>query len=232
MGHLTIEPVSNQIIYKRYAVYFAPQRQSALGLLGERWLGLCAETGTRHNPPNRFVAGPRRYGFHATLKAPMRLADGVSEDDFLKSVKSLAALLQPVDLGFIEPRRLGGFLALMQASGAHDEVSNLAWSCVRSLDHLRAPLTPEDIARRPGLKGVEQENLLQWGYPYVADQFRFHMTLTSALGDNDLSEALATFHNVAGSALDEPVMLDAISVYGDPGAPDTFRLIERFELKA
>ncbi|MEO1161487.1 MAG: DUF1045 domain-containing protein, partial [Pseudomonadota bacterium] len=124
MGNL--EPVSDQTIYKRYAVYFAPQPQSALGRLGERWLGLCANTGTRASPPSRFVAGPRRYGFHATLKAPMRLARGVTEDDFLMSVKSLAKLLQPLHLGHLEPRRLGGFLALMQANGGHGEVSNLA----------------------------------------------------------------------------------------------------------
>ncbi|MEO1161926.1 MAG: DUF1045 domain-containing protein, partial [Pseudomonadota bacterium] len=79
---------------------------------------------------------------------------------------------------------------------------------------------------------AEQANLLQWGYPYVADQFRFHMTLTSALNDAELDEAESTFRKAAGSALDEPVMLDAICVYGDPGAPDTFRLIERFALKA
>lgn len=232
MGNLTGETVPNQTIYKRYAVYFAPPPQSALGLLGERWLGLCPHTSARKPPPSRFVAGPRRYGFHATLKAPMPLARGVTEDDFLGSVKSLTRLLQPVELGILEPRRLGGFLALMQANGRHDEVSNLAWSCVRSLDHLRAPLTPEDIARRPGLKGIEQDNLLQWGYPYVADQFRFHMTLTSALDDAELGEAEAAFRDTACSSLAEPVTLDAISVYGDPGAPDTFRLIERFVLKA
>ena len=222
----------DQTIYSRYAVYFAPQPHSALGQLGQRWLGLCAQTGTRTRPPSRFVAGPRRYGFHATLKAPMRLAQDASEDEFLGSVKSLAKLLQPVELGLLEPRRLGGFLALMQANGAHDEVSNLAWSCVRSLDHLRAPLTPEDIARRPDLKQAEQANLLQWGYPYVADQFRFHITLTSALSDTELDEAETAFRAATGSSLDEPVMLDAISVYGDPGAPDTFRLIKRFALTA
>ena len=232
MGNLTGEPVQDQIIYKRYAVYFAPQPQSALGLLGQRWLGLCAQTGARNRPPNGFVAGPRRYGFHATLKAPLRLAAGVGEDDFLGAAKSLAKLLQPVDLGILQPRRLGGFLALMQANGAHDEVANLAWSCVRSLDHLRAALKPEDIARRPGLKQIEQDNLLQWGYPYVADQFRFHLTLTSALGDAELREAEAAFRKVAGGLLDEPVTLDALSVFGDPGAPDTFRQIERFALKA
>ncbi len=232
MGHLTGETVPDRTIYKRYAVYFAPQPQSALGLLGQRWLGLCAHTGARTEPPNRFVAGPRRYGFHATLKAPMRLAGDVTQDSFLSSVRSLAKLLQPVELGVLEPRRLGGFLALMQTSGRHDEVSNLAWSCVRSLDHLRAPLTPEDIARRPNLKGIEQDNLLQWGYPYVADQFRFHMTLTSALADDELGEAEKAFRDAAGNSLDEPVTLDAISVYGDPGAPDTFRLLDRFDLTA
>ena len=230
MGYLTVGTVPEQVIYKRYAVYFAPQPRSALGRLGERWLGLSAHTGDRRDPPNRFVAGPRRYGFHATLKAPMRLADGTSEEDFLKSVKSLAALLQPVDLGLLEPRRLGGFLALMQANGAHEEVAGLAWSCVRSLDHLRAPLTPEDIARRPGLGAIERDNLLQWGYPYVADRFRFHMTLTSELADGELDEALALFRQAAGDALERPVKLDALSVFGDPGAPGIFRLIERFAL--
>lgn len=232
MGHLTIDTVQDQIIYKRYAVYYAPRPQSALGRLGQRWLGLCGHASARTEPPNRFVAGPRRYGFHATLKAPMRLADGVTQDDLLGSVKALAKLLQPVELGVLQLRRHGAFLALMQANGKHDEVANLAWSCVRSLDHLRAPLTPEDIARRPGLEPVEQDNLLQWGYPYVADQFRFHMTLTSALSDAELDEAETAFRAATGSSLDEPVMLDAISVYGDPGAPDTFRLIERFALTA
>ncbi len=232
MGHLTVERVPNQSTYERYAVYYAPQPHSALGRLGERWLGLCAQTGARHSAPNRFVAGPRRYGFHATLKAPMRLARNVAECDLLGSVESLAGLLQPVNLGTLEPRRLGGFLALMQANGNHDEVSSLAWSCVRSLDHLRASLTPEDLARRPGLTGIEKDNLLQWGYPYVADQFRFHMTLTSALGDDLLDEAQTAFLEAAGNVLDEPVILDALSVYGDPGAPDTFRLIDRFALTA
>lgn len=232
MGNLTGEPVQNHNTYKRYAVYFAPQPATALGRLGERWLGLSARTGARTPAPTRFVASPRRYGFHATLKAPMRLARGIAEEDLLASVKSLAKLLQPVDLGILELRRLGGFLALMQANGSHDEISNLAWSCVRSLDHLRAALKPEDIARRPGLKQIEQDNLLQWGYPYVADQFRFHLTLTSALGDAELREAEAAFRKVAGGLLDEPVTLDALSVFGDPGAPDTFRQIERFALKA
>jgi hypothetical protein len=82
----------------------------------------------------------------------------------------------------------------------------------------------------PGLNEAETQNLLQWGYPYVSDQFRFHMTLTSKLEDGDLQLARQAFLEIADDALDEPVCIDSICVAGDPGAPDTFRLIERFDL--
>jgi hypothetical protein len=74
------------------------------------------------------------------------------------------------------------------------------------------------------------QNLLQWGYPYVSDQFRFHMTLTSKLPGAELAAAQELFMEAAGEALDEPVCIDSICVAGDPGAPETFRLIERFDL--
>ena len=233
MGDLAVirkQALGNHPAFERYAIYFAPQEGTALADLGERWLGLDSLTGNKQPMPNPWVSAPRRYGFHATLKAPMRLARGVNLSGLLDAVARLAALLHPVELGTLSPRRLGSFLALMPKREAHPDISNLAWSCVRSLDHLRAPLTPEDISRRPGLSEAEMQNLLQWGYPYVSDRFRFHMTLTSALDPDELLRAERAFIASAGEALDEPVTVDALSVFADPGAPETFRLIERFDL--
>jgi hypothetical protein len=232
MGNLALstEAAGAEPAFERYAVYFTPRPGTALASLGRCWLGVDLEDGFKSSAPSDFVASPRRYGFHATLKAPMRLACGTTREQFLDAVSSLAQLLHPVELGTLSIRKLGSFLALMPKRENHAFVANLAWSCVRSLDHLRAPLTPEDIARRPGLNDAEMQNLLQWGYPYVSDQFRFHMPLTSKLPGPELAAAQELFLEAAGEALDEPVCIDSICVAGDPGAPETFRLIERFDL--
>ena len=73
----------------RYALSFAPP--GGLWRLGSEWLGRCAVTGQPAQPPRidaltaeelrTLTAAPRRYGFHATLKAPFRLADGAAVAD-------------------------------------------------------------------------------------------------------------------------------------------------------
>ena len=84
----------------RYAIYYAPDPASALWLFGSSVLGYDARTG--RNVPLLAPAGisladwemattdPRRYGFHATLKAPFRLALGMSEAALLDAVERSA----------------------------------------------------------------------------------------------------------------------------------------------
>src|SRR5262249_54746601 len=52
--------------------------------------------------------------------------------------------------------------------------------CVTAFDNFRSPVTPEERRRRlgAGLTNRQIENLDRWGYPYVLEDFRFHMTLT------------------------------------------------------
>src|SRR5687768_12142964 len=64
----------------RVALYWAPQPQDALHVLGSRWLGRDAETGAMLPQPQlpgfdmaELTADARRYGLHATLKPPFRL---------------------------------------------------------------------------------------------------------------------------------------------------------------
>ena len=35
--------------------------------------------------------------------------------------------------------------------------------------------------RKAGLSAAQEKMLLRWGYPYVLDEFRFHLTLTGRL---------------------------------------------------
>ncbi len=63
------------------------------------------------------------------------------------------------------------------------ELELLAAEATKAFDPFRAPLSPEDRARRnPDRPTPRQRDYLdRWGYPYVFEEFRFHMTLTGRL---------------------------------------------------
>ena len=62
-------------------------------------------------------------------------------------------------------------------------MTSLATSCVTALDHFRLPPTEAERNRRlaAGLSPRQTDHLDRWGYPYVLEEFRFHMTLTGRL---------------------------------------------------
>ena len=182
----------------RFAVYFAPPEDSALGRFGADWLGWDAATGRARAGPElpglprpraELTEVPRRYGFHATLKAPFRLADGRDAAGLDAALAALAAGRAAFELPRLALTALGAFLALAPAA-ASAPLAGIAAACVTELDGFRAPLTEADIARRAaGLDGVEAAHLRRWGYPYVLDRFRFHLTLTGPLAPADRAAA-------------------------------------------
>lgn len=215
--------------YKRYAIYYAPKPDSVLGVFARQWLGIDAQTGYNNIAPNQYVKTPRKYGFHATLKAPMRLMPEVSLNELTECTEQLANELYSAPLGLLKPTRIGNFIALTVEPVFHPEVSALAWKCVQSLDHLRAPLYEREKRKRTLTNQEEKDNLENWGYPYVGKQFNFHMTLTSALTDAELTsaheillESVPLVHNT----------LDCIAIFGDPGGDLPFQLVKRFELRS
>lgn len=195
---------------------------------GFEWLGLDAENGKILTAPTPYVESPRRYGFHATLKAPMRLADGVGYNDFRSGVERLASQLTSAELGILKPKQIGNFLALKTDDKYHEAVSDIAWLCTKELDVFRAPLSEAERNKRKNLTPAESENLEQWGYPYVNDSFRFHMTLTSSLTQDDLISAKKI---VAPMVPKEKNRLNSICIFGDPGSLKPFEFVERFDLK-
>jgi putative phosphonate metabolism protein len=226
---------------RRYAVYFAPAPHSRWWAFGCAWLGYDAEACRavpqlviRDVPADVFavVTGvPWRYGFHATLKPPMRLADGVDEADFLAAVARLAASRKAFTLPPLRVERFGSFLACTTV--ARDPRAHaLADECVRELDVFRAPPDAAEIARReaPGLSDAQRALLARWGYPYVLEEYRFHMTLTGPL-DRVLPQVEIAVTEAASEAVaalaDEPLVCDAVCVFTQvaPGAP--FRLRHR-----
>ena len=222
----------------RYAVYFAPPPGSDWWTFGCRWLGRDALTGRALEQPllpgiaqatlSAMTAEARVYGLHATLKPPMNLAAGVSQTDFFDAVAGLARQLQPVGLGPIAARTLGGFVALLPVhpTAAQDE---LAAHCVEQLDSLRAPVSPDDMARRraKGLTPHQEELMQRWGYPHVMDQWRFHMTLTGVLAADDAALVLQSLAPRIERLNAAPLEMDALSIFIQPARTEPFRLVMR-----
>jgi putative phosphonate metabolism protein len=219
--------------YSRYGVYYLPE-PGPLSDFGAAWLGWDVQSGkdvTTLPVPGltEVTATPRKYGFHATLKPPFRLAPGQSPEALRQAIATLATTRPAAECNALEPARLGHFLALRPV-GAEDDINALAAACVTELDPFRAPPSDAELARRrkSGLSKRQEALLLEWGYPHVLDQFRFHMTLTGRLDEGQLSKA----HNAARTHLPRlpaPYALTSISLVGE--RPDGyFELIERFSL--
>lgn len=184
---------------QRYAIYFVPAADSALYRFGASVLGYDCYSGQ----DVEFIAGAeagwrdkvqaaRLYGFHATLKPPFRLRDGIEQADVESALDQFAAARSPIEAGQLEVRAIGAFIALTFASPC-PAVDELAADCVRSFDPYRAPLGEQERARRlkPGLTVRQESHLDRWGYPYVFEDFRFHMTLSGPLPNADRDRALA-----------------------------------------
>ena len=175
--------------FPRYAIYYAAAPGSALDRFGASLLGYDAYGGDDLPfpdgvPPDwrELTQDPRKYGFHATLKAPMTLARRQDRGRLVAACESFASAPRPIPV--IKPvvDSISGFIAVIPAEPSA-ELEQLAADATREFDSFRAPLTPEDRARRnpDKLTPRQCDYLDRWGYPYVMEEFRFHMTLTGRL---------------------------------------------------
>lgn len=218
---------------KRYAIYYAPQ-PGAFARAGAAWLGWDAAAGASVPQPDPALAAvtvaPRKYGFHGTLKPPFRLAEGQSFAALQTAVATLARHLAPVTLPGLRLRDLDGFLALTP-EGDTRALQALAAEVVTTLEPFRAPLNPAEIAkRRPERLTPRQLALLgAYGYPFVLEEFRFHLTLSDRLPEPTALAAQAQAH--FAPHLPRPFTLDALCLFGE-AADGRFHLMQRHPLTA
>lgn len=219
--------------FQRYAVYYLPE-DDALEAFGAAWLGWDVRRGEAvdHLPvPGLSEASrtPRKYGFHGTLKPPFFLADGTDVASLESDLSQLAKSRAPVTLAGLSLSRIGKFLALVPEDDATG-LGDLAFDCVTRLDTYRRPASAEELARRRAAGLTPRQDLLlcEWGYPYVADEFRFHLTLTGRLDPEQLDsmEAAASRHL---PKLPRPYTIGSIALAGE--RPDgMFEQIHRYTL--
>ncbi len=183
-------------------------------------------------PVSDITATPRKYGLHATIKPPFRLAEGRNEAELSDACATLCARLDPVTLQGLQITAMGRFLALCPMGDVH-ALNELAATCVETLDPFRAPATPDDLARRRAnrLSDRQESNLLRWGYPYVMDQFRFHITLTGRLSVDDRDVVQSALTDYIAARLPAPIVISELALVGE--ADDGFfHLIHRYPLAA
>ena len=218
----------------RVAIYFAPDATSPLWLKAAQWLGRDALAGTEYADDiggitraeiNEKSASARRYAFHATIKSPMAVAPGKSEAELDAALAAFAAAHAPVPIGKLKLARLDGFLALIPAAQPQ-ALTDFAATVVETFEPYRAEVSAEDKAKRNtgGRLSPRQLELLdRYGYPYVMEQFQFHMTLTDRLSDADGDRFEAALRGHFGPLAEADTTLDRLSLYHEPtpGAPFT-----------
>jgi putative phosphonate metabolism protein len=216
----------------RVALYYAPEADDPLWTRGCAWLGRDPETGSELPQPDidgiaAQVTEPRRYGFHATLKPPMQLT--APFDQFLREVKRFCREQKPFAMPRLDVTLLGRFIALCPSS-ASAELQAFADACVVSLDAYRRP---EDAAaqakRAAGRTDPQRRNIAKWGYPFVMEDWRFHMTLSNPTADGQLMEAAQRHFS---EALALPRGVASVAVFVEPAKGEPFQLLERIPLAA
>lgn len=226
----------------RYALYYAPAADSALWHFGSAVLGYDAVTGAEIPAlvPHGCDAAswpelteePRRYGFHATLKAPFEIATGRSEGQLRAFAHNYAASLERVELEGLSVTALGSFVALTPSTES-PALQRFAFALVQAFEPFRAPLSEADRQRRlkSPLTPAQSAYLEAYGYPYVGDAFRFHMTLTGSLPPERVApvkQALAQTY--AEKIPARRVAIDRIALFKQESRASRFRLLDSFLL--
>lgn len=224
--------------YARYAIFAVPE--GAFFETASNWLGWNSVSGseTRHpnlpnlpDSPEMLTATPRKYGFHGTLKPPFRLAEGLNPEDLETALEGFCALRPAVTIPRLVIKPLGGFVSCVPETPC-DALADLAASTVAGLDPFRAPAPEEELARRrkTGLSARQERMLQYWGYPYVFDEFRFHLTLSGKL-ERPEAEALAgQLNNHFSPVLPESYMIRDLCLLRE-NADGRFQVLRRYELK-
>lgn len=221
----------------RVGLYYCPAEDDPLFAAGATWLGRDAFLGAPVRQPDlpgieAVTADPRLYGFHATLKPPMRLVPGCSWRSLLAGVDGMAGGIAPFDLPPLAVTDLHGFLALRETVPSA-QLQALADVCVEKPDRFRAPPSADELARRrrASLTEAQDTMLTRWGYPYVFGTWFFHMTLTRRLSAAEHAIWRPDAERFFAAAVAVPRRVTDVCLFTQigPGAP--FVIAERVALR-
>jgi hypothetical protein len=223
-------------MFERYAIFYTPPA-GAFADFCASWLGWDNREGRKCAHPKiadidvaMLTQTPRKYGIHATLKAPFRLPDATTQTDLETATRQLAATIPAFQLDGLSLKHHRGFIAL-RPRGDVTVLNRTTQYIVEALDVFRAPALPAELARRrkANLTERQEANLMTWGYPYVAEDFHFHLTLSGRIDPGlgaDVTDALAP-HLLP--LVPRPFPIQQITLVGEDDA-GMFHEIHRYDL--
>ncbi|UVK49666.1 DUF1045 domain-containing protein (plasmid) [Mesorhizobium sp. AR02] len=223
---------------RRHAIYYSPSPRHPLATAAVHWLGrdpfgsIYATDAAQPEGETVLTSEPRRYGFHATLKAPFRLREDTSVEELEHALGSFAASRPPCPIGSLKIDLIGGFFALVPVYPI-PTLRGFAAQIVEEFDRFRAPMDAGELERRMSrqLDEVEMTNLVTWGYPYVLDRFRFHMTLTDRVPEDGRAATRARLKERFEPFLSEDYHIDTLSLFVQEHRGADFAVRSQFALK-
>ena len=219
--------------FSRYAIYYIPDLP--LFQIGSDWLGWNSITGqetTLSADHRRITDRPRKYGFHATVKPPFSLASKSTQVALQDAFQTFCATVSPATGGTLKISRLGRFLAMTQDVQSN-EVTELAASTVSHFDKFRAPQSDQDIAKRRQRRLTPEQDalMLRWGYPYVMQEFKFHMTLTGPLQNDEIDAIEHDANTRFREFLGQPLKIASLALLGEDSDSGRFHVINKLSLQ-
>jgi len=229
---------------ERYAIYFTLDATDPLYQLASIWLGYDTWSGKVIDQMTRslvneklgkyeaYTTSPNRYGFHATLKAPFRLKQGKTIDELDEALKNFSQQIPAFNCEPLTIQSLDQFLALRPEKQC-DNLNVFAEQCVKNFDEFRAPLNKAEIEKRnpQQLTHRQREYLEQWGYPFVRDEFQFHLTLSNKLDAVKLQQLSTFLGELFSLALANPLVVKQIALSYQADTDKRFKIIKNYSLK-
>ena len=218
--------------FSRYAIYYIPDLP--LFQIGSDWLGWNSLTGQEtalSANHHRITDRPRKYGFHATVKPPFSLASNSTQGELQGAFQAFCATVSPATGATLKISRLGRFLAMTQDVQSN-EVTELAASTVSHFDKFRAPLSDKDIAKRRERRLTPEQDalMLRWGYPYVMQEFKFHMTLTGPLQNDEIDAIEHDANTRFREFLGQPLKIASLALLGEDSDSGRFHVVDKLSL--
>jgi hypothetical protein len=225
----------------RYAIYFIPSADSPTYQRVSAWLGysiLQEQTLSQRELPadlhefRGFTRHAALYGCHATLKPPFRLRAGLKEKHLLKIFKHFCRICRPIRCSGLRVDSIGRFLALTQSKNSK-KLDELATDCVQTFDLFRDEISEAGFNKRQPekLSPNQLKMLQQWGYPFVLDEFRFHITLSDPLPESSLSACKKALNNFLLPTFSDSFVIDSLSLCHQAHAGEPFRVLKTCTLK-
>ena len=224
--------------YKRYAIYYVPSENSELDLFGKCWLGWDPYKGVETTKSDlsklpsfkkfsSLVLTPKQYGFHGTIKAPFKLKNEYTYNDLENKVREISKQIHSFYFDQLIIKKLGNFIGLIPTNNL--KVNAVSNKFVEELDYLRDELSESEIKKRKPhkLTSNQKQMLFKWGYPYVFDEFKFHLTLTSKLNVVEIDDVLRSLQNILKQVNLNKISFNNICIFGQK-SDEKFYFVQRF----